>query len=323
VDHTMTPLLRALTFLHSAQLPHGEFRTLASPDRQMTRDGRFDSSPFVTSLIAHSLGLVGHPLAREMVARAARFLRSEMEGPGLWRYWSSRNPRHRQLELDLDDTCCVAHALRQAGCEVSDNEAVLLANRSPEGLFYTYVVPRTGSPPEVIEALAPLANGATIIKLSAAGMLHEIDPVVQANVLLWLGEREETAPVVAYLIDAVRSGEQAIASRYYPDPLAFYYFLSRAYAAGCRSLGAVREGIVARIEARAAAEYDTALAACTLLNLEQRSEALADAVGELRATQRDDGSWPTSAFYTDGIDCYGSGELTTALCVEAMERCGE
>lgn len=315
-------LLRALAFLHRAQLPHGEFRTLASPDPQMALDCRVDSSPFITSLIVHSLSIVDHPLAREMMAKAVRFLRSEMEGPGLWRYWSSRNPRHRELELDLDDTCCVAQVLGQNGCVIPDNKAVLLATRSPEGLFYTYIAPRTGSPPEVLEALGPLANGATIIRLAAAGMLHEIDPVVQANVLLWLGERAETRAVVAYLIDAVRQGEEAIASRYYPDPLAFYYFVTRAYAAGCKSLGAAQGEIITRVQERAEAGLGsalaTALAACALRNLGERSKALEAEVDALLFAQRDDGSWPRAAFYTDGTNFYGSGDLTTALCLGAL-----
>ena len=320
----MTALLQGLHFLHRSQLPYGEFRTYASPDPAMARDCRFDSSPFVTSIVAHSLGFVDHPLAREMIAKAVGFLRSEMEGPGLWRYWSSRNPRHRELELDVDDTCCVAHVLQQNGCEFPPNEAVLLANRDPEGLFYTYFAPRTGSPPEVLAALGPLANAATIIRLAAAGMLHEIDPVVQANALLYLGESEETRPVVEYLIGLVQRGEEAGASRYYPDPLAFYYMVSRAYNEGCEGLGAVREEVVARVQERCERRYGsalaTALAACTLLDFGELSVPLDNAVDGLRAMQREDGSWPRSAFYTDAIAYYGSEELTTGLCIKALVR---
>jgi hypothetical protein len=318
----MTTIERALNYLYRTQLPHGEFPAYASSDPAMVRDCVLDSTPFITALIASSLTRMGHPLAREMVDNAAGFLMLEMEGPGLWRYWSSRNARHRELEPDLDDTCCAAHALRQAGREVPDNTPVLLANRSPEGLFYTYIAPRTGSPPQVLEAVRPLVDGLTVIKLGAAGVLHEVDPVVQANVLLWLGERLETQPVSLYLRDLLRGDEDKIASRYYHDRLAFYYFVSRAYSAGCDCLAALRRETIARVEARLRAGTNTplatALAACTLLNFRARGTALTGALDTLTGTQQAGGSWQCGAFYAGGTDYHGSAGLTTAFCLEAL-----
>lgn len=318
------PLLRALEFLHRCQLADGEFPTCASPTPSMRQNSRFDSSPFVTSLVVHSLSHVVHALAQDMVARAASFLRSEMEGPGLWRYWSSRNPRHKQLELDLDDTCCCSHALRRAWREAPDNVGVLLANRRGDGLFYTYIAPRVGSPPEVLNALAPLANGATIMRLAMAGMLHEIDPIVQANVLLWLGERQETQPVTEYLTGLLRARHTAARSHYYPDPLAVSYFVSRAYACGCAGLGEARDAIIGRVENRTSAGYGSALAmalaACTLRNAGCDAPVLKRTLDELLAAQRPDGSWPRSTFYTDQFSFYGSEALTTAMCVEALAQ---
>ena len=325
--HRGVAIERSLAFLHRNQLDYREFCTYASPDPQMAHDCQFDSSPFVTSLVVYSLSFVDHPLAHEMTDRGVDFLRSEMEGPGLWRYWSSRNPRHDELELDVDDTCCAAHVLRANGRAFPANEAALLANRSPEGLFYTYVAPRTGSAAQVVEALGQLANAATIIKLAAAGMLHEIGSVVHANALLYLGESNETQPVVAHLTGLVQRVEEAGASRYYPDPLAFYYTLSRAYFAGCAGLGAAREEVVGRVQERVEAGFGsalaTALAACTLFNFGERGGGLDQAASELLASQLDDGTWERSAFYTDALSHYGSEELTTGLSVEALVRCGK
>ena len=48
----------------------------------------------------------------------------------------------------------------------------------------------------------------------------------------------------------VQRSEEAGASRYYPDPLAFYTMLSRAYNEAREGLGAVREMVVARVGRR-------------------------------------------------------------------------
>jgi hypothetical protein len=64
----------------------------------------------------------------------------------------------------------------------------------------------------------------------------------------------------------------------------------------------------------------TALAACTLLNFDQRTPVLRRAVEFLLATQQDDGSWPRIPFFADSVSYYGSEELTAAFCVEALSR---
>jgi hypothetical protein len=143
-------------------------------------------------------------------------------------------------------------------------------------------------------------------------------------VLLWLGERGETQPVLTYLTRLATGSQDAIASRYYPDPLTFYYFVSRAFAAGCEGLTRARREIVARADARASASLtsalDTALVALTLLNFGERGPAVERAIDRLTTEQRPEGSWPCEAFYVGGIECYGSAQLTTALCVAALSQ---
>ena len=144
-EHDSCPLTQTighgLGFLERSQLPHGEFRTWASSDEAMGDGCVFDSSPFVTSLVLHCLGYADGPQARGMLDRGLDFLQEEMEPPGLWRYWSTRNERHWLLPPDLDDTCCISSVLRQNGRPVPANQAMILANRNEAGLFYTWLMP--------------------------------------------------------------------------------------------------------------------------------------------------------------------------------------
>jgi hypothetical protein len=292
----------------------------------MAADCRDDGSPFVTSLVLYALGFLEHPAAREMTDKGLDFLLAEMEGPGLWRYWSTRNPQHGALQPDLDVICCASHVLQQNGRAFPSNRAILLASRNEAGLFYTYVAPRPGTPPELQREMGRQVSAESLLKLAAAGMLHEVDPVVNVNVALYLGESAHTRAAVEWLIEVVEGNQETGCSKYYRDPLALYYMLSRAYHSGITSLGvtraAVRDRAIAALDDRGTSvtPLAAALAACSLLNVGHRSDPLPETVVTLARMQGPDGSWPRSALYLGPAPYYGSEALTTALCVEALAR---
>ncbi len=322
LEHAIT---RGITFLHQNQLSYGEFKTYASSDEKMEANCRFDSSLFVTSLVLYAINFLQRPRVQEMTEKGLDFLLSEMEGPGLWRYWSSRNPQHESLQPDLDVICCVSHILKQNGRAFPSNTAIVLASRNDKGLFYTYVAPRPNTPPELQQEMGRLVSAESLLTLLAAGMLHEVDCVVNANVLLYLGENEHTQAAANYLIDIVQNNKEADCSNYY-DRLAFYYMLSRAYFSGVTLLGKTREAVLERIIAAQDnhGTFDTALAAaltvCSLLNFNHSTWPLLGTITTIQKTQCKDGSWHKSPLYLGPAPYYGSEELTTALCVEALAR---
>lgn len=294
-----TALARAVGFLAARQLPTGELPAWRSEDRDLGRDPAFESSPYATTYALYALDLLDDPRARAVAERARGFLAGEMEPPGLWRYYSSHNAK--ALPPDLDDTACAAFALRHCSEEVQLglNLRVLLANRDAEGRFRTFL---TAGP-------------------------NNVDAAVNANVLLYLGERQETRAAVAWLCGLVERGEEAGASLYWVDALPFYYLLARAFHHGVAGLGACRAPAIRRIAARRrddgsfGDELATALAVAGLLQLAAPHDGLAAAVGALLARQREDGSWPRAAFYIDFAGgFYGSEELTTAFALEALAR---
>jgi hypothetical protein len=290
---------RAVGFLANRQLPYGEMRVDRAGDRRL-REPAFESSPYGTTYVLHSLSFADDPRIADVAARGRRFLAEEMEPPGLWRYCSSRNPK--TLPPDLDDTACAALILRQVHDEVrlGLHLRVILANRGADGLFRTF-----------------LTDGG-----------NNVDAVVNANVLCYLGEREETGAACEYLLDVVAHGREPTSSVYGVDDLSFYYVLSRAYDRGVLSLAPCRERVVSAIAGRRRPdgsfgdELATALAVATLCNLGGGdTDDLGGAASFLVSRQRSDGSWPRASFYVDFAGgFYGSDELTTAFAVEALAR---
>lgn len=324
---------RGLDFLRRSQLPSGEFKAYMSRDAGMETDCVFDSSPFPTALIAYSLGFADAAEAGGMLDKALRFFAAEMEGPGLWRYWTKQHQYHSVIPFDLDDVACVSYVLRRHGVPFPDNRALVYANRDPRGLFYTWMTPRWPPPPEPAYLRVVLRQWLSPLKLYYFWKLNEsaprdVDCVVNANVLLYLGDGPETRAVVDYLIDIVRRGDEGCCDKWHLNRFTFYYVVARNFHAGVAAFEAVREEAVARIVRAAGPDgriganaLETALAACALLYWESRAPELERAVAFLLAAQRAGGEWPRAALYYGGPKKYygwGSEELTTGFCLEAL-----
>ncbi|MDB4950787.1 MAG: hypothetical protein JWM27_3436 [Gemmatimonadetes bacterium] len=296
---------RGVEYLATVQLPTGEFPSYARAAASVESAGTLDGSPFVTTFALYALSLVPGAGTREMIARGVRFLLDEQEPPGLWRYWTKANPR--PIDPDLDDTCCASFVLRWL--EVPEfaggNEAAILANRAPSGLFHTWL---------------------------REGARNDVDSVVNANVLLYLGERPETAAACEILNQTLLRGMEERTYYYYLDPLALYYAVSRAWAHGAHGLERSRDTVVARTLARQRADGGfgdndllAGLALCTLCNFGLAgSPQVARGIRRLVDVQRPDGSWGDHLFYagpeppSPHAFWWSSPALAAALAVEAL-----
>ena len=316
-------IAKAINSLCNSQLAYGEFKTYAASDETFSEECRFDSSPFATAFVLYSISFWRDARVRVMTARGLDFLRAEMEGKGLWRYWSSRNELRDVLPPDLDDTSCISFILKKHQQPLANRE-LILANRNSDGLFYTWLAPRANSTPTFVNEIRRAVNASALTLFSLSGTLDNIDCAVNANGLLYLGECEETQPAIDYLNNSVL--EEEICSSYYADQLAFYYMLSRAYFNGVLSLGKTRSAVMNRITARQERdgsfgnELLTALAICTWLNFNEPRHGLDRAIEYLLQTQSQGGSWKKIPMWLGPAPYYGSAELTTALCVEALSR---
>jgi hypothetical protein len=335
-------LAQAVDFLRRVQLANGEFQTEIGTDASLS-GGEPDSAPFVTTFVLHALKELGSPETRDLETKALDFLERERRIGGMWRYYSSRQYKHRRVPPDLDDTACATYALREAGRPIGDSTWLFRHLRDEQGRFLTWVVPNPAAPPcwrfRFTTALERLQAGHAL-RLSRPPERtvdprlletefdpvpdNEADPVVNANVILLLGEIPETRAAVEYLLDTVPYAERGRFSAYYRDEVILFYAAARAYRRAAPSLGALRGPVLAALHARHAAgdllstDLSAAMTASILIAFDDRSPLLAAALDTLLRRQAADGAWERHAFYSGPSEFWGSRELTTALCIEAL-----
>jgi hypothetical protein len=328
---------RALDFLAAAQLPTGEMTTLVGTSLD-PEHAVHDPSVFATALVADCLTCSTDPRARAIVAAALGFLWDEMDPPGAWRFWTREHDGHRTMPVDLDDTACATDLLRRHGYPVPENDSLFLANRRRDGMFYTWVVlrrPSRGAWRHRQTFTLPAARPSRrAIFFQDNPRRGDVDSVVNANVLRVLGPRPATLAAMRELARITREGREASSDKWYRRPAAFHHALSKCAPAfagqaadDLRDLAVRRVVDLLRHELAAPGDpLQVALLVCALCNWDHADPVLTPAIAFLQDRQQPDGSWPAVPMYFDGgpheAVKWGSAELTTGFCVEAIVRAG-
>lgn len=319
-------IARGEAFLEGRQRPGGDFIACASTDPTLAAGCVEDPSVFPNCLIAHCLSFSRSEAAARMRSRLHAWLLGEMDADGLWKHWPREHPQAAQLPPDLDDTSCASAALARAGASYPDNRALLLANRRRDGLFYTWFVPWRRW------LRHPLMLAMFFRKTSARP--GDVDAVVNANALHYLGLGAETAAVAEHLLGVLGEGRERQCDKWYEDPFAIWYFFSRALAGAEPEAGEIIASRIAAAPDRNALQ--SALAICSLhyWHMPVPSELLK----VLLDAQLPSGGWPRAALYHGGrrrrrdgafdpphpdTPRWGSEELTAAFALEALSRCAE
>lgn len=339
-DRLSESIDKAIAFLHGEQLPCGQFKTLVGRANCKEEECQFDSSPFTTTFVVYSLSFVDDARALQMQDKALDFLEREGSPPGLWRFWT-KDKGYRSaispvsIPPDLDDTCCASFVLKKYRKQ-PNNLKLILANRNPNGLFYTWFLPRFNNlfiePKFWLQSILEIPSQLLIWKNTEAEP-GDVDCAVNANALLYLGEREETKAAIEYLIDITLKGEDSISDKWYLSKFVYYYMLSRAYFNGIVSLEAVKDVVVHHLETQLKQQVgslnplDAALGICSLLNYQEYSKLhstyIEQIITNLIESQFSTGGWSRIALYYGGPKQYygwGSQELTAAFCLEALAR---
>ena len=342
-------------YLQANQKPSGQFRVWNSPHPQFVADSTPEDSVFATSCILYNLEWLHSPVMKQVRKKALEFLRTEGSNQGLYRYYAFSSqakmgdgqfPLPFTIPFDVDTTSCVSLILRRHGIEL-DNKNILRANRDEAGCFLTWLMeepfPKEESGFPFI-CLMPTENSTCV--------------GVNANAVCYLGESETTRAAVQSMIESVCRGTHLQESSYYADELVLFYFYSRAYFEGVRSLVSVRQPIIERLLSRQkqngsfGTAQQTAMALCAIMNFDNNWPGKDTALQSLIVSQNPDGSWPCASFYVGNpakvtmkhylclggvqrelppveseqegtIKHFGSEEITTAYCLEALSRMRE
>jgi hypothetical protein len=322
-----------VAFLAARQHSNGEIPIVFSARRDMNGELTVDPSVFPTALALHALGFL--PEAAAIRRRAAAFLLAQREEPGVWRHRARDHAGYHRLPPDVDDTACASAALEREGMAGAADARILLANRAGSGLFYTWIVPRLRWPrgPHgrfVLGQLRQLPALYTFFR-SYSAQWRDIDAVVNANCLFALGRFPGHEPVVAHLLGVLRTGTEASCDKWYDSPFAVWYFFARALSATAPH---ARELMLERISsATPSSTLEIALSTASALYWGVAPEETT--IDRLLAEQRDSGAWARAALYDGGrarqhdgtidesssaMPYWGSEELTTAFCLEALAR---
>lgn len=308
-------------------------RVATSVNGSMSYSMQPDLSPFPTSHIVYSLDKSGMPAAGEMIDKAIAYFRREQVAGGLWRYWDRISAFHRRMPLDIDDTACISDLVSRLGGSALQNEEAFFLNRNSDGLFYTWIIPRFRSPLRLKYWKTMLSElnyeRLVVYWRTCASRRDDLEPVVNANALLYLGDRAETRPVIKYLLEVAATGSEHT-DKYYRDAYAFYHAASRCYSHGIEELAPLKELFEKHLVSDSGdgrigpTVLSTALALCACLNFGVWNSHADAAVSFVLETQMPDGGWPFAPYYYDGYPKplieFGARSLTTAFCLEALAR---
>ena len=301
---------RGLAFIESTIDERGAWHcirfNIADPDVPR----HFERPPFVSALCALALESSIEARARAICTSTQAYLVDTMEYPGFWRYY-------RHLPQDLDSTTLCSLVIRtHPWILLERNAPKILANRDEKGCFMTWVLAE--DEPDVV-----------------ASFRIEADPVVNANVIACLGDRPETRDAQRWLESAITEERLDGSSKWYPDKITIYYATTRAMVRAQPALGRLRPILADRIlglrdpQGEFGNILQTAQAMAALYNVGslERIDAKRE-VERFLGSQREDGSWPELLAFGDqslkwgavGQIGHGSEAVTSAFCVEALER---
>ena len=301
---------RGLMFLDSTIDQRGAWHCIRFNIAKPEIPRHFERPPFVSALCSLALSSSNEKLAQSICIRTRQYIADTIEYPGLWRYY-------RHLPTDLDSTAlCSLVVDSHPWILLQRNVPSMLGNRDENGLFTTWV--HSDDEPDVVSPFR-----------------IEADPVVNANLIAYLGDRPETKDAQRWLEASIVDGSVSGASKWYPDPVMAYYATSRAMAYTPAVLSRLRPILAERIldlrdrEGRFANVFQIAQAVSALYNIESLNEIdMSFQLAAIIEMQRDDGSWPELLAFGDqslnwgtfGQIGHGSESITGAFCIEALER---
>ena len=301
---------RGLDFLESTIDKNGAWHCIRFNTANPDIPRHFERPPFVSALCVLALESCNEIRAKAICTATKRYLVDTIEYPGLWRYYS-------HLPQDLDSTALCSLVIgNHPWILLGRNVPKIVGNRDEEGRFLTWVLAE--DEPDVVSRFR-----------------LEADPVVNANVIAYLGDHPETKNAQRWLETLIADGGVEDSSKWYPDAVSIYYAISRAVLRVQPSL----DHLLPMLADRIVGLKDKSRGFGNVLQTAQAVSALHN-LGGLEAidakhhvqrfvnSQREDGSWPELLAFGDqflkwgtvGRIGHGSEAVTSAFCIEALAR---
>lgn len=300
-----------IKFLSRAQQKNGGFLSYSSSRKNIGVEKKGYPCVFPSTLILSSLTAIPDNLkVNKIKQRLASYLISQKSNQWSFNYWERDSLQSKTLPYpdDLDDTFCALTSLYAYDSHIVNGSVTANAIK-----LLTAVEKKEGGPYRT-----------WIVSNHDDKRWKDIDIAVNSNIAYFLSLHDVSLTKVNNLIENAINASR-YHSPYYPSPYPVIYFISRFYR-GKKSKSLIDFLINQQ-------NYSgwhknplwTALATSSLLNLGAPLELIEKSIDHLKETQRKDGSWPAYAFCTERIKAKkiyyaGAAALTTAFCLEAIER---
>lgn len=327
---------RGVQYLYRHQYPNGEFCCYMALDEPMQQTCAPDSTAFPTAVIANTLlGLVDHPMVATMLTRTISFFQYQLMRGGLLNQYTIRNHWFAVHPPSVDGTAYAGTLFKTLGVDYPhyQTRSLLLTNRKTQGGLYTWIIPR----PRLTRNRLYWRTGLRVFKQPLASlrfwlkhgwMRSNIDKVVNANTLHYLGLNDETKFILDYLLHAVTYEPERQHDSWYASPISFYYALGQNYNEGIKQLESIRSTVLERLLTHQQSDglfgksiLETAQALSALLYWHGPAVVIKQTVNVLLKHQGRYGEWPRATLFYSGPQMtigWGSEELTTGFCLEAL-----
>ena len=310
VEACRESIRRGLDFLESGIDENGAWHCIRFNTADPDIPRHFERPPFISAFCVLALESCDEPKARAMCAATRAYLVDTMEYPGLWRYY-----RHLPQDLDSSALCSLVIG-NHPWILLERNVPEILANRDENDRFQTWIL--ADDEPDVVSTFR-----------------IEADPVVNANVIAYLGDRPETRAALQWLEGLIIEDNLEGTSKWYPDTASIYYAITRALLRVPSALDPLRPVLADRILGLrdGKGEFGNILQAAQAVSALYNIGSLEGIDAEHQAlgfldSQRGDGSWPELLAFGDqelkwglvGQIGHGSELVTSAFCIEALAR---
>ncbi|NPU85324.1 MAG: hypothetical protein HPY65_12670 [Syntrophaceae bacterium] len=349
-----------IQFLSKEQLESGEFKFFVSnkfffsPMEEIKdEDWLYDQIVFGTSLVGNCLLCLKHRNnVLGMLNRALGFLESQKEEPGVWRWHGpkDRDPAaHLAWPPDLDDTAYALMFYEGMGEKTPSSLLDFLSEyKNTDGLFKTYMIelwwPDTPPEKRPLNSMIALrrmllemddysyAATKTDEELLLNNFENDINEAVNANVLsLFTMSGLQLPEVEDFLNNIISSGKYLNGSSYYPSPMAFLYFLSRAHKVGAsrlnKSLPIITDYLLSpeKYHHGLLSNLEMAMSITSIIRFDLESRHVENRISLLLEHVQSDGGWKNERIVWPNVKDiptpnYGSRSVSTAFCLEALQH---